>query len=101
MDELNATPDQRQRVLGIADGVVDDAIEFHGKHRATGLEVLDAWKAETPDEARLRALVDRQAEDFRSFAQRMASALLEVHGVLDAGQRQMLVDKLQAHMAAR
>ncbi len=95
LDDVNATPDQRTRIHAIKDRLLADAQKLHGGHDDAHAALLEAWKAETPDAAKLHALVDARANDMKAFAHEAVEAGIEVHGILTPEQRAKITKKAE------
>jgi Spy/CpxP family protein refolding chaperone len=95
LDDLNATPEQRTRILAIKDRLLEAAKGLHAEHAQTHEAILDAWKADRPDAAALHALVDRRADEMKAFAHQVVDAGVEVHDTLTPDQRAKLTKKIE------
>ncbi len=95
LDDLNATPDQRTKILAIKDKLLADAQAIHADQGATHQAFLDAWKSDQPDAAKLHALVDQRVEEMRKLAHEAVDAGVEVHGILTPDQRAKLTKKIE------
>ena len=98
LDDVDATPEQRQRIHAVKDRMLARAKELHGD-RAEGREViLEAWKSDAPDAAKLHALVDERGDAMRKLAHEAVDAGIEVHGILTPEQRAKLAEKAERRM---
>jgi protein CpxP len=95
LDDLDATPEQRTRILAVKDRLLEAAKGLHGNHAATHETLLAAWRAETPDAAALHALVDGRAAELKAFAHEVVDGLVEVHAILTPEQREKLTRKAE------
>jgi Spy/CpxP family protein refolding chaperone len=95
LDDLNATPDQRTRILAVKDRMLAEAQQVHGDQKATHQALLEAWKSDAPDAAKLHALVDQRVEEMRKLAHEAVDAGIEVHGILTPDQRAKLTKKIE------
>jgi Spy/CpxP family protein refolding chaperone len=75
--------------------MLEAAKAVHEEHGATHAALLDAWKSETPDAAKLHALVDQRADEMRKLAHEAVDAGIEVHGILTPDQRAKLTKKIE------
>lgn len=98
LDDLEATPAQRERIHAVKDRMLERAQAARAGHAEARAEVLAQWKAETPDAARLHALVDARVEAMRAIAHEAVEAGLEVHGTLTPEQRAELTSKIERRM---
>ncbi len=95
LDDLDATPEQRTRILAVKDRLLAAGQKARAGHEEARAAVLAEWKAEQPDAARLHALVDARVEEMRSLAHQAVDAGMEVHGVLTPDQRQKVTRKIE------
>lgn len=98
LDDLDATPEQRTRIHAVKERLLAAAQEARAKggdHRA---ELLEAWRSETPDAARLHALVDEHLDALRAVAHQAVDGAVEVHGTLTPAQREQLAVKAERRM---
>jgi periplasmic protein CpxP/Spy len=95
LDDLNATPDQRTRILAIKDRLLAAMQAGQADRKGTHEAVLAAWKSDSPDAASLHALVDRRMDDVRKLAHQAVDAGIEVHDVLTPDQRAQLTKKIE------
>lgn len=101
LDDVNATPAQRDRVQTVVKELVAEGTKLRGDHEGTHAELLAQWNAENPDATKLHALVDQRADAMRTFAHRAVDAALEIHATLTPEQRAALAKKLEAHHGGR
>jgi Spy/CpxP family protein refolding chaperone len=95
LDDVDATPDQRTRIHAIAQKLVDDGQKLHADHQGTHDTLLAEWKAETPDRAKLHALVDARIDALRAFAHEAVDAGADAHDVLTPAQREKVTKKAE------
>ncbi|HET8539775.1 MAG TPA: Spy/CpxP family protein refolding chaperone [Anaeromyxobacter sp.] len=95
LDDLDATPEQRTRILAVKDRMLDSAKALHGDRKETHDALFQEWKSERPDAARLHALVDARTEEMRKLAHEAVDAGIEVHDVLTPEQRAKLTRKVE------
>jgi Spy/CpxP family protein refolding chaperone len=95
LDDLDATPEQRTRILAVKDRLLAAGQKARAGHEEARAAVLAEWKAEQPDAARLHALVDARVEEMRSLAHEAVDAGIEVHGVLTPDQRAKVTRKVE------
>lgn len=94
LDDLDATDEQRSRILGIKDRVVVDGKEVFKGHAETRTELRAQWAEDKPDAARVHAIIDERADAMRGFAHKFADAVLEVHAILTPEQRTKVSEEL-------
>jgi Spy/CpxP family protein refolding chaperone len=95
LDDVDATPEQRTRIQAVKDRLLAAGEQARGGRREAHEAVVAEWKAETPDAARLHALVDARVEEMRALAHQAVDAGVEVHGVLTPEQRERLSRKAE------
>jgi periplasmic protein CpxP/Spy len=98
LDDLDATPEQRARIHAVKDRLLAKAQETHAARGDTHSELLAAWRSETPDAARLHALVDQHVDAMRAMAHEAVDGAIEVHDTLTPAQREKLAAKAERHM---
>jgi len=94
LDDLQATPDQRARVLALKDRLLADGLALRAAGRDARSAVLAQWDQPSPAPADVHALIDARIDAFRKFAHEAADAGLELHALLTPGQRAQLSEKL-------
>lgn len=97
LDDVDATPDQRSRIHAIKDRMLAAGGELRAGHAEAHQALLAEWKAETPDRARLHALVDARADALRKLAHEAVDAGADVHDVLTPAQREKLTRKIERY----
>ncbi len=95
LDDVNATPDQRTKILAVKDRMLAAAQAAHVDRKATHEAFLAAWKSDAPDAASLHTLVDQRMNELRTLAHQAVDAGIEVHGVLTPDQRAQLTKKIE------
>jgi protein CpxP len=95
LDDLDATPEQRTRINAVKDRLLADGAKLHGGKGEAHDAVRSEWSAETPDAARLHALVDAHADQMKAFAHEAVDAGIEVHGILTPEQRAKVAKKAE------
>ena len=95
LDDLAATPAQRQQIHALADGLVTRGAALRKAGEPLHAEILAQWKSDSPDRARLHALVDQQLDAMRGFAHDAVDAGVDAHGVLTPEQRAKVTKKLE------
>lgn len=95
LDDLDATPAQRERINGVKDRLLAAAMSHRGTRQETREAFLAEWKAEKPDAARLHALVDQRAAEMTAMAHQAVDAAVEVHDTLTPEQRAKVTKKVE------
>jgi Spy/CpxP family protein refolding chaperone len=98
LDDLEATPEQRARVHAVKDRLLARGQALREARAGAHAEVLAQWRSETPDAARLHAMVDERLEGMRALAHEAVDAGLEVHGTLTPEQRAEVTRKIERRL---
>jgi Spy/CpxP family protein refolding chaperone len=101
LDELDATPDQREDVQAIKDRLMKKALAMKGQREGVKREVRGILESDKPDGDRLHAIIDEQSRQMTAFGHEVADAALELHAVLDDEQRAELADLMARHEGKR
>lgn len=80
---IEATPEQRSQIEAIRDELVASRPERGGERAA----FAQLWLQDQPDAAAVHARIAETFEARRAFADRVADALIRVHGILTPEQR--------------
>lgn len=97
LDDLQATPEQRQRIGAVKDRLLARARELRAGAPADHQALLAQWESPNPDLSRVHALIDQRGDGMKAFAHEAADALAEVHAVLTPEQRAQLAKKIRRH----
>lgn len=97
LDDLDATPEQRERIHAVKQRLLDQGLALRGSGREAHGVVLEQWNAASPDAARLHQLVDERFEAYRTLAHQAVDAGVEVHGILTPEQRAKVAKKAERH----
>jgi len=98
LDDLKATPEQRQKITAVKDRLLAGGKAMRGDHRATVKEALGLWEAQSFDRARALALVDARLDAMRAMAHEAVDAAAEVHATLTPEQRAQVARRLRRHV---
>jgi protein CpxP len=98
LDDLQATPEQRQKITAVKDRLLLGARTLRADHRATVKEALGLWEASSFDRARALALVDARIDAMRTLAHEAVDAAAEVHATLTPEQRAQVSKRLRRHL---
>jgi periplasmic protein CpxP/Spy len=99
LDDIDATPEQRQQILAVKDRLLEKGKALHGGRREAMKDLLAQWQSPTLDPAAVHAKIDARAKEMQAFAHEAADALVEVHGILTPAQREKVARKWQRHTA--
>ena len=95
LEDLDATPAQTQKINAIKDRLLAEGKERHAGNEKARAEAMAQWNQDSPDKARVHALVDERVEDMKAFAHKVADAALEVHAILTPEQRKQMSTKVE------
>jgi protein CpxP len=98
LDDLKATPEQRQAITAVKDRLLTRGKALRADHRATVKEALGLWEASSFDKARALALVDARLDAMRTMAHEAVEATAEVHQTLTPEQRAKVTRRLRRHV---
>lgn len=101
LDALEATDGQREAISKVVFRLFDDAVGTFEARDVLREELLSLWQQPAPDAAKAKALIDARIEEMRQLAHRAVDAGVEVHGVLDAKQRDAVADFVRSEAARR
>ncbi|MDQ3265096.1 MAG: Spy/CpxP family protein refolding chaperone [Myxococcota bacterium] len=87
LDDLDATDAQRARIAELQRSLFAEARPLFLSHQQTKQELLHELQGQTPDAARLHALVDARVAAYQAMAHRLVDASVEVHALLTPEQR--------------
>lgn len=95
LDDVDATPEQRQKILAVKDRLLEKGKALHAERRGMMKDLLAQWQSPTIDTAAVHSKIDARAEAMKGFAHEAADALAEVHGILTPEQREKIAKKWQ------
>ena len=92
--ELDATPEQQQKLQAIAKSAITDLVPLRDKVRATHQKVRELLTASTVDRAAIEKLRAEQVATMDGLSKRLAQAVGDAADVLNPEQRRKLGDML-------
>jgi Spy/CpxP family protein refolding chaperone len=98
LDDLKATPEQRQRIVAVKDRLLASGRALRADHQAVTREALGLWEASGFDRTRALALVDARIDAMRAMAHQAVDGVAEVHATLTPEQRAQVTRKLKRHL---
>jgi Spy/CpxP family protein refolding chaperone len=98
LDDVKATDAQRQQIQAVVDKLVADGKTLHASHADVRAQLLAQWQADQPSAVQVHSIVDGRADAMKKFADEVADAALQIHGILSAEQRAIVTKKIQRHM---
>ena len=93
LGNVNATPEQKQKVTLIAQGAISEMRPLREQRRAAQAQLATLLKAETIDRAAIDKLRLEQLAAAETVTKRMGQAIAEAAEVLTPAQRQQLVER--------
>jgi periplasmic protein CpxP/Spy len=97
LDAVNASDQQRQQIGAIRDKVLADMKTLHQSNKGVHDQFLAFWQQDNPDASQVHQLIADRAAAHKAFADEVADALVQVHGILTPQQRATLAQKMQQH----
>jgi Spy/CpxP family protein refolding chaperone len=95
LDDLDATPDQRAKIMALKDRLVAAGLQAHAGSQEAHDAVFAEWKSDKPDAQKLHQLVDARIDAMRAFAHQAVDAGVEAHDVLTPEQRAKVTRKIE------
>ena len=97
--DIDATPEQQDRVNTIVAGAVDDLFALKGRHQANRQAFHEQLTAAKVDRAALEETRKEELALADEASKRLVQALADVSDVLTPEQRQALIEKIHRHHA--
>jgi periplasmic protein CpxP/Spy len=101
VSRVDGTPEQRQRIAGIAQGATTDLLPLREQARATRLQSIELLRAPTVDRAGIEALRVEQLRLADAASKRLAQAIGDAAEVLTPEQRAKLAERMAARRGWR
>ena len=101
LGEIEATPEQRQKITAVKDRLLEQGKALYDERRGMMQDLLAQWRAPSIDAAAVHAKIDARAEAMKGFAHQAADGLAEVHGILTPEQREEIAAKWEQRMERR
>jgi periplasmic protein CpxP/Spy len=95
LEDAQVDEKKRKEILGIVNGVANDASPVFMGHREVREEFMQEWESTTPDKARLHQLIDERAKQMTELAHKALDAGLQVHGKLTPAQRAEILEEIR------
>jgi Spy/CpxP family protein refolding chaperone len=93
LSDIDASPDQRERIGAIFKGAANDMLPLRQSHQKAREESLQLFSAPTVDRARLETLRVQQMQLGDTASRRLLQSMTDAAEVLNADQRAKLVAK--------
>jgi protein CpxP len=98
LDDLKATPEQRQKIVAVKDRLLASGQALRASHQAVATEALGLWEASSFDRNRALALVDARIDAIRALAHEAVDGIAQVHETLTPEQRAQVARKIRRHV---
>lgn len=99
--DVDATPDQKERIAGIAKSAARDLAPLRRQHHEARRQAMELLAAPTIDRQRFEVMRTSQMQLGETATRRASQALLDVAEVLTPQQRQQLAQKWQQRRHSR
>jgi Spy/CpxP family protein refolding chaperone len=93
--KLECTDDQKEELRAIFAEMRQDAKGDREAIERLRAQMKTEFAKDKPDEAKLRKLQEQISTHHKALASRRLDAMLDVHDLLDSGQRQKLLDMME------
>lgn len=97
LDEIKATPEQRQKLLQVKDRLMQSFVEGRPEHKAQMEQALTIFVQDKIDPAKVQALRDTHQARAKQMGDTIVQAFTDVHDILTRDQRALLVAWVRAH----
>lgn len=94
LDDIEATDAQKAALRPIAEGLLADALPLLDDREVIVSAFTTAWKSESPDAAKLHALVDDEIGKVDLLAQSASESFVQAHAILTPEQRTQLAAQM-------
>ncbi len=101
LSDVNATPEQKQKVSAIAKSAATELAPLRDQHRAARKQVMQLLSAPTVDRAALETVRAEQLKSAEAASRRITLALADIADVLTPEQRVKLRERAESRMARR
>jgi Spy/CpxP family protein refolding chaperone len=101
LDDIDATPEQRQEILRVKNELIDELADFIADGKDDRALFLAEIQRDEPDEEFLHALLDGRLDARRDFAHDVLDKLLEMRAILTPAQRDKLKKWLTSQLDQR
>jgi Spy/CpxP family protein refolding chaperone len=100
LDDLKATPEQRQQVNQLKVGLMADFQAMHESRKTLMTSLAQQFTSDRLDAATLDSAADPLIKSHDKLRQDLRDAVVQIHDVLTPAQRQQVASKIQEHLAA-
>lgn len=101
LTEIDATPEQSEKINAILDDLKDQGFALHDAKRETHQAFKAELSKDEPDVEALHELVDARTAEFNEFAHEVVDAVVEIQQTLTPEQRAQVEQMMAEHHARR
>jgi Spy/CpxP family protein refolding chaperone len=94
LDDVDATGEQRGKIATLTDRVLGEGLPLIGEHQQAKKVLLDQWRSEKPDAAKVHSVIDERVDGIRRVLHTVADAAIELHQLLTPEQRKEINEDL-------
>jgi Spy/CpxP family protein refolding chaperone len=95
LNDVDATPQQKQQILAIKDRLMPDLTKLMAERTAHHEEIKQLWLSTNLNAAEVRAKIDQRTEEMRQLAYKVSDGVIEAQKILTPEQRQKLADRVE------
>lgn len=95
--EINATPEQQQKLAPIVKQALKDLQPFRGQMQAARAQAISLMSAEQIDRTAIERVRVERLQNAEAASKRLSQALADVAEVLTPAQRKQLAERIQRH----
>ena len=99
--EIDATPEQQQKITTLVTALAKEVKPVHGRMRATGKEIHDLLLADSIDRAALEKLRAARLADADTVSKAAVATIADVAEVLSPAQRKLLEERIKEFRGMR
>lgn len=99
LDEVKATPKQREQIRAIVDRLHEKRMALHDQQRDRHQQLLSQFEAGKLDRNQLAAEMDRHSDQMKALGHDFADAVVQVQNILTPEQRTIVAQHIKDRMA--
>ena len=97
LDEVDASDAQIEAFENAASSVIDDAFAMKSGHGEQHKKLAKELAKQTPDEAKIKEMVDAHIEEMRDVAYNTVDTMLGAWNTLSVNQKRALIKEMEKH----